>query len=242
MQFSAILALAASIASVSASTAHSNLHKRVHARDVSKRGYATVQANSNLQTLAAAGSPDVQEGSGLQYVNTIINNSTDDAQVYFWEAENFSLIKSVYNENPSAPALIISLPAGSTQTVSFSNQFSGAYGAVWPDTITGNAGNFKIAYVELTTKDQWGAIPTVDMSFEPNMKDVGHSVSTDTCKSMWNSCAFQCTSSDDFCGEAGSYALMDSASPDWTCMIGTFMGQASGGCQLSSTFTTTFLR
>ena len=242
MRFSAIIALAVGFLSVEASNAHSHLHKRIHAREaknVDKRGL--VVANSLISTPNAMVNNDVVEGSVLSmpFQNTVVNNNTQDAVVLFWTNMNFAMIASPYNSNPPSPSLILDLPAGASKVVSFSDSFSGAYAAVFPDTGIQAGGGVQAAWVELTTS---GITPVVDVSMLPDMASKWTSVETDHCISDYTSCSYQCNDGSASCWTAEVSELMNCAPSANTIYDAGPSGSGpwNGGCRLSPTFTTTF--
>ena len=241
MQFSlSILALAASILSVSAELSHSHFHKRAHAKPLEKR--AMVTANSKIQTLAADPSfTDAVEGrvAGMPFHNTLINNSTQSAKVYFWTGMHFAVPATVYNTNPAAPALIVDLPAGTSKVVSFTNNYSGAYAAIFPQTDIQAGGGFKTAWVEITTS---GITPVVDVSMLPDMSSKWVAVETDGCISDVTSCSYQCNDGSSSCWTAPTCQLMNCPSGPHTIYDAgpNGAGPWNGGCRVSPTFTTTF--
>lgn len=241
MQFSlSILALAASLVSVNAGQSHAQFHKRAHAKPVEKR--AVVVANSQIQTLAANPSfSDAVEGlvASLPFHNTIVNNATTDAKIYFWTGEGFAIPLTPYNPNPSVPALIVDLPAGASKVVSFSSSYSGAYAAVFPGTGIQAGGGFQTNWVELTTS---GITPVVDVSMLPDMASRWTSVETDGCISDVTSCSYQCNDGSSSCWTAPVCELINCPpGPNTIFDAGpNGAGPWNGGCRLSPTFTTTF--
>ena len=184
---------------------------------------------------------DVVEGSvgSMPFQNTIVNNNTQDAVVLFWTNENFAMIATPYNSNPPAPSLILELPAGATKVVSFSDNFSGAYSAVFPGTGIQAGGGVSAAWVEITTS---GITPVVDVSMLPDMSSKWTSVETDNCISDYTSCSYQCNDGSATCFTAAVSELMNCAPSAGTIYDAGPNGNGpwNGGCRVSPTFTTTF--
>jgi len=116
------------------------------------------------------------------YHAEITNDSGDDAIFVCWEGPS-SWVNSI------APLITLSIGAGSTKSVSFSNSFSGACSVVYSDTKLVN-GQVAETWFELTT----GQYGTYDVSREVNM--LGHSMSVvgPSCTSDMNTCVFKCSS------------------------------------------------
>jgi hypothetical protein len=90
--------------------------------------------------------------------------------------------------NANVPLITLSIPAGSTKTVSFSSTFSGGCAAIYPDTI------LKDGLIHNTLFEFTGAgiYTTYDVSREVNMQGRDMYVKGKTCVSDMNTCVFKC--------------------------------------------------
>jgi hypothetical protein len=155
-------------------------------------------------------------GAGGAYTNEFINGASEDLILVLWGSEG-SWVNAV------APAITVSLPKGSSQMVSFADNFSGAAAAIYADTALVN-GQVSNTWWEVTT-GTWGAF---DVSREVNM--AGHSISSvgPTCTSDMSKCVFLCNSGN-VC--TTGYTLSNCASGSQVgAVYGQYDGADSGGC------------
>lgn len=153
---------------------------------------------------------------------TFTNDHAEDVMLLCWENTKFTV-------NVNKPLLSVVIPQGKAQKVSFGS-FSGACSPVPQSQKKSHFGGVYNTWFELTVGDKSNGFPTYDVSREPNMQGVSiSSVSKETgCVSDMEQCVFKCTSSNTFCGEEGTYELMNTSGKgchgDLTnggCMAGT---------------------
>ena len=127
------------------------------------------------------------------------------------------------NEVP--PLITYSLAAGQSITLSFSNQVSGAWSAIYSDTvmfdgmISNTIGEFTFA----------GIYSTVDVSRLVNMNGHSMSIVGPKCTSDMNTCVFECPTGKNSC--MTGYILTNCATDSQPgANYGEFDGAPSGGC------------
>jgi len=127
--------------------------------------------------------------------------------------------------NANIPLITLSIPAGSTKTVSFSSTFSGGCAAIYPDTILKDG----LIYNTLFEFTGAGLYTTYDVSREVNMKGNDMYVKGKTCVSDMNTCVFKCNDpSAESCITGYSIHNCDAATGGGVGHDST--GAASGGC------------
>jgi len=233
MHFTGLLALAA--LAVGQATASTLNHRHFHMRRSAHSAPATVEKRDVLSTAsavlltaigitqtgenAAANNGGAWLGADGPYTNDFTNDSGEDIVLVVWGAAG-SWVNAV------KPLITASIPAGAVQTVSFANGASGAWAAIYPDTVMSAFGQISQTWGEYTFNGQWS---TVDVSREVNMSGRPMEIITPTCTSSFTQCVFQCTGGVNTC--LTGYELMNCAAGSQPgAQYGTYGGAASGGC------------
>ena len=175
---------------------------------------STVSCLPGLNAVAAGASAWI--GSDGAYTNTFTNNAGEDLILVVWGPQGSWV-------NVAAPLITMSLPAGSSETISFANGLSGAWSAIYSDTENVN-GQISNTWGEFT----FSPTGVVDVSREVNMNGHGMTINGPTCKADMNTCVFQC-STGNVC--ITDYVLLncDNGSQQGAT-YGMFGNYPSGGC------------
>jgi hypothetical protein len=131
----------------------------------------------------------------------------------------FSMCVSV-----NTPLITVSLPRAVSQTISFEVGLSGAWSAVYSDTIASYSGIITNTWGEFT----FGEAGVVDVSRLPHMSGHPMSIVGPTCTADINTCVFLCN-----VGEVcmDNYTLQNCANGSQTgANFGYINGTESGGC------------
>lgn len=120
-------------------------------------------------------------GAGGPYTNDFQNNSTEKMVLTIWTGATSWV-------NKFQPAITVSLPPGSVQTVSFADGVSGGWSGIYPTTSLVN-GQVSNTWGEFTFS---GSYSTIDVSREVNMAGRGMRVETPTCVTDMDTCVFVC--------------------------------------------------
>jgi hypothetical protein len=188
---------------------------------------------TNTGTNSATNNGQAWLGADGPYVNDFTNNAGEDIVLVVWGSQG-SWVNAV------KPLITASIPAGAVQTVSFANGASGAWAAIYPETVMSPYGQISETWGEYTFNGQWS---TVDVSREVNMGGRGMSIVTPQCTSDFSKCVFQCTGGVSTC--LTGYELVNcGAGSQPGAQYGQYAGADSGGCSGmgdSAKLTTTFL-
>ncbi|MCJ1377751.1 hypothetical protein MMC17_000847 [Xylographa soralifera] len=178
----------------------------------------TVGINAFAQDVPNSGG--VWLGDDGDYVNEFSNASDEPLILVVWGPAASWV-------NKFQPLITLNISPGSSRNVSFATGTSGAFSAIYSDTV--------LSYGQIS--NTWGEYThslygTVDVSMEPNMS--GHPMSIQNggadggCLTDMNTCVFQCTSGNSCWQE---YVLVNCATNSQPgAQDGTFEGAASGGC------------
>jgi len=175
----------------------------------------TVGINAFAQDVPNSGG--VWLGDDGDYVNEFSNASDEPLILVVWGPD-----ASWVNENQ--PLITLNISPGSSRNVSFATGTSGAFSAIYSDTVL-SYGQISNTWGEYTHTSQG----TVDVSMEPNMS--GHPMSINNgggCVTDTKTCVFQCPSGNSCWKE---YLLVNCDTGSQTgAQDGTYNGGASGGC------------
>lgn len=122
-------------------------------------------------------------GSGGQYTNNFMNNASEAVILVVWGNQGSWV-------NTITPVITQSIAPGESVLVSFANGFTGAFSALYSDTIL-NLGQVFNTWGECTFS---GSYSTVDVSREVNMAGHGLEIVTPQCTTNMNTCVFTCNS------------------------------------------------
>jgi len=157
-------------------------------------------------------------GTDGQFTNEFINQSDEDLVLTIWGPAGSWV-------NAIRPQITVSIPQGSSQTVSFPVGWSGAWAPVYGSTSLVNGQIF----------DTWGEgtfnppYSVVDVSREVNMNGKSMSIVGPQCTTDMNTCVFKCAGNVDQC--LTGYELVNCATGSQAgANFGTYEGAASGGC------------
>jgi hypothetical protein len=172
-------------------------------------------------------------GDDGPYTNQFINSAGEDLVLVIWGA-----VASWVNAN--TPLITLSLPVGSTVTISFADGQSGAWAPLFADTQLVN-GQVCQTWGEYTFDPEG----VVDVSREVNMNGRGMSIVGPSCTTDMTTCVFECADPSVTSCETGYELLNCTPGSQPGAQYGTYGGAASGGCgwlgassvQLTTTFT-----
>ncbi|KAF2225805.1 hypothetical protein BDZ85DRAFT_258114 [Elsinoe ampelina] len=170
---------------------------------------ASVKIGANL---AAAANPDapITVGGDGPFKVEFINESEDDIIVVAWSDVGMSNPWDAAIVTKTQPAVTHTLQANTSTVVSFDptkagGKLSGAWTAIYPDTILNNGFIFE-AWGEYTFTDM-SVFSTTDVSRATNMN--GHKMAihnfanegdaVPACSSTWDKCSFVCPEGQQFC-------------------------------------------
>lgn len=196
-------------------------------REISKRDTSILSATdaSKLTTLGLSAlglnptSPGGHAwiGSDGPYTNEFINQSGEDLVLCIW-----GVAGSWVNAIP--PQITISIPSGSSQTISFPDGSTGAWAPIYSDTKL-VMGQLSETWGEFTF-GQWGV---VDVSREVNMKGRNMSIVGPQCTTDMDTCVFVCPDGQDVC--TFGYQLLNCGPGSQPgANYGLHEGSPSGGC------------
>lgn len=162
--------------------------------------------------------PWIGDNGAAPYTNTFYNQADEDCVLTIWGAWG-SWVNAV------VPQITVSIPANSSQVISFPSGWSGAWAPVYPDTKLVNGQIFE-TWGEGTLN---GIYSTVDVSREVNMGGRNMAIVGPQCTSDMNKCSFVCPEGQSSC--MTGYKLQScSTSEQAGANYGTFDGADSGGC------------
>jgi hypothetical protein len=116
------------------------------------------------------------------YTTDFINESGEEIVLVVWGVAG-SWVNAV------KPLIMVTIPAGASQTVSFANGASGAWAPIYPDTTLSQWGQISQTWGEYTFN---GQSTTFDVSREVNMNGRAMSITDGTCISDFSRCVFRC--------------------------------------------------
>lgn len=170
----------------------------------------------------ALGLNGADSGSGVwlgedgPYTNEFINDSDQDIILVIW-GPWASWVNAVQ------PLITISIDQGTSAIVSFANGQTGAWSAIYEDTVMLN-GQISNTWGEYTFSE----MGVVDVSREPNMKGKQMSIHGPTCISDMEQCVFVCPDAD-ICMYGYELKNCDPASQPGA-QYGLHFGAPTGGC------------
>jgi len=157
-------------------------------------------------------------GADGTYTTDFQNNSTEQVVLTIWTGATSWV-------NKFQPAITVSLPPGSIQTVSFADGVSGGWAGIYPTTTLVN-GQVSNTWGEFTFS---GIYSTIDVSREVNMDGRGLRIETPTCVTDMNTCVFVCKDGASTCWL--DYELQNCAPGSQPgAASGMSYGAPSGGC------------
>lgn len=161
-------------------------------------------------------------GTDGDYTSEFINTSGESITLIIWGSGSSYV-------NTEAPLITHSLNNEDSLDISFAENGSGAWAAIYSDTILVNGQVFE-TWGEYTFDGQYS---TLDVSREVNMHGRDMSIETEGCTSDMNTCVFRCT--DDVASCWQNYELANcAAGSQGGASYGSYAGSASGGCNLGS--------
>lgn len=140
-----------------------------------------VLAGLNQQAPGTFGVPWIGTAGNANFVNEFVNQSDEDLVLTLWTAAGAWV-------NAVQPQITVSIPKGQNQTVSFPDNWSGAWAPVY--------GSTKQYYGQIV--ETWGEATfnqyyaTADVSREVNMVGRNMKIVTPQCVSDMNTCVFKC--------------------------------------------------
>lgn len=152
------------------------------------------------------------------FTNEFVNQVSDDLILVLWGSAG-SRVSAI------APQITISIPSGGKATVSFPVGWSGAWAAVYPNTVLRN-GQIYETWGEGTFSPPYSV---VNVSREVNMNGRGMSIVGPQCTSDMATCVFQCSGKVDQC--LAGYELANCATGSQPgANFDVSEGAPSGGC------------
>jgi hypothetical protein len=165
---------------------------------------------------AAAAGASAWIGSDGSWTSSFSNNAGEDLILVIWGPDGSWV-------NVGAPLITYSLAPGAEVTISFAEDLSGAWSAVYSDTVMVN-GQISNTWGEFT----FNAPGVVDISREVNMAGHGMVINGPQCTTDMDTCVFVCSSGNTCMTDY----LLQNCDPGSQAgaQYGTFGGFPSGGC------------
>jgi len=158
-------------------------------------------------------------GTGGQFTNEFINSAGEDLVLVIWGVAGSWV-------NAIQPQVTVSIPANSSQTISFPVGWSGGWAPVFGDSQL-NDGQVHDTWGEGTFAPPYSV---VDVSREVNMNGRSMSIVTPQCTTDMTTCVFMCQDKSASKCTTG-YELVNCASGSQAgAYYGTYDGADSGGC------------
>jgi hypothetical protein len=171
-------------------------------------------ALAGINAVAAGASAWI--GSDGSWTSSFTNNAGEDLILIIWGPDGSWV-------NVGAPLITYSLAPGAAVTISFAEGLSGAWSAIYADTVMSN-GQISNTWGEFT----FTPAGVVDVSREVNMNGHGMVINGPTCTTDMATCVFVCDSGD-VCMTDYSLLNCDNGSQGGA-QYGMFDGFPSGGC------------
>jgi hypothetical protein len=168
-------------------------------------------------------------GDNGAYTITFTNTAPTHLNIVLWTSLTGPWVQA------QQPAISWPLGMGQSVTVSLTNDISGAFSAVYPETGM-YYGLISNTWGEFTFADNWS---TFDVSREVNMHGRAMTIATKvpSCVSSTSPprCVFTCNGGAATCGTSGSYGLENCAAGSQVgANTGSYANNPSGGCAMTN--------